>query len=126
MNDALRTLAAALFVALPALGGAETRLLMAEEQGCPWCARWNSEVGDAYDRTAEGRAAPLLRFDIHGDPPPGVTLARGVYFTPTFILVRDGTEVSRMEGYPGEDFFWGLLNRMLEDAAVDLNEKRDG
>jgi len=126
MKIALRALAAALLVALPAAGWAETRLLMAEENGCPWCARWNAEVGDAYDRTAEGRAAPLTRFDIHGEVPQGVTLLRGVYFTPTFILVKDGTEVSRMEGYPGEDFFWGLLNRMLEDAAVDLGETQDG
>lgn len=126
MKIALRILAAALLVALPALGWAETRLLMAEEKGCPWCARWNAEVGDAYDKTAEGMAAPLLRFDIHGDLPEGVTLAKGVYFTPTFILVKDGTEVARMEGYPGEDFFWGLLNRMLEDAAVDVTERRDG
>lgn len=126
MKFALGTLATALLVALPVLGSAETRLLMAEEKGCPWCARWNAEVGDAYAKTDEGRAAPLLRYDIHGALPEGVTLARGVYFTPTFILVIDGTEVARMEGYPGEDFFWGLLNRMFEDAQVEVGGTQDG
>lgn len=126
MKFALGALAAALLVALPALGPAETRLLMAEEKGCPWCARWNAEVGDAYAKTDEGRAAPLLRYDIHGTLPEGVTLARGVYFTPTFILVIDGTEVARMEGYPGEDFFWGLLNRMFEEARVEVGGTQDG
>ena len=32
----------------------------------------------------------------------------------------DGNEVSRIEGYPGEDFFWGLLGRMLSDAKIPV------
>ena len=94
-------------------------LLMAEEEGCIWCARWNEQVGDAYGKTAEGRAAPLLRYDIRMGPPEGIDLARAAVFTPTFVLVRDGVELSRIEGYPGEDFFWGLLGRMLDDAGID-------
>jgi len=39
-----------------------------------------------------------------------------VVFTPTFVLMGDGVEVGRMEGYAGEDFFWGLLGRMLSQA----------
>jgi hypothetical protein len=31
------------------------------------------------------------------------------------VLVKDGVEVARLEGYPGEDFFWGLLGRMLSE-----------
>ena len=41
-------------------------------------------------------------------------------FTPTFVLVREGRELARIEGYPGEDFFWGLLAAMLRDAGVTL------
>jgi len=37
-------------------------------------------------------------------------------FTPTFVLMQDGVEIGRIEGYPGEDFFWGLLNQMIETA----------
>jgi len=31
--------------------------------------------------------------------------------------------LGRIEGYPGEDFFWGLLARLLEKAspATDVN-----
>lgn len=126
MKFALGTLATALLVALPVLGSAETRLLMAEEKGCPWCARWNAEVGDAYAATDEGRAAPLLRYDIAEPLPEGITLKGGIYFTPTFVLIKDGNEVARMEGYPGEDFFWELLGRMLETADVAVTEAQDG
>ena len=117
---AMKNLLAAVLIGLPVAAAADTALLMAEEPGCIWCARWNAEVGDAYEKTAEGRAAPLQRYDIDAGPPDDVDLARRVVFTPTFILVRDGQEIDRIEGYPGEDFFWGLLNIMLEKADISL------
>lgn len=97
---------------------AETLLAMAEEVGCMWCARWNAEVAPEYAKTAEGRAAPLRRFDKKL-PPADLALDRPIRFTPTFVLVQDGKEVARIEGYPGEDFFWGLLQRMLTEAGID-------
>jgi len=110
--------AIATFAAFAGPVEAETELMMAEEPGCIWCARWNSEVGTIYDKTGEGAAAPLRRVDITAPLPEDITLARSVNFTPTFILLIDGTEVARLEGYPGEDFFWGLLGQMLSDQNV--------
>ncbi|WP_319637341.1 thioredoxin domain-containing protein [Kangsaoukella pontilimi] len=118
----LRAIAISLAALVPTLSQAETFLFMAEEHGCIWCARWDAEVADAYHKTPEGRAAPLKRFDIHGEAPEGVDFAQRVRFTPTFILVRDGAEIDRIEGYPGEDFFWGLLDMMLERADVSVEE----
>ena len=106
----------ALLLALPA--SAEVTLVMVEEEGCIWCARWNRDISVEYPKTAEGRAAPLRRVDIR-DIPEDLDLASRPQFTPTFILVRDGVELSRLEGYAGEDFFWGLLGRMLTDAGID-------
>lgn len=103
----------------------ETRLMIVEEEGCPWCVRWNAEVGDVYSITDEGLAAPLLRHDIHEPVPTGVILANPPHFTPTFILLVDGTEVNRIEGYPGEGFFWGLLGIMLADLP-DTGGKPSG
>ena len=99
---------------------AETRLIMVEEVGCIWCARWNAELSDIYPKTPEGKAAPLLRIDIHAPRPKDITFARSLHFTPTFVLIVDGVETSRIEGYPGEDFFWGLLGQMLSRANVEV------
>ena len=120
MKTVLAILAAAL-LSLPLSASAEVRLLMAEEAGCAWCARWNTEIAEIYPKTPEGKAAPLERYDIHGDAPQDVTFASRVRFTPTFILVRDGTELGRIEGYPGEDFFWWLLTKLLDDADIPLD-----
>ncbi|MGB5871926.1 MAG: hypothetical protein WBH04_17185 [Albidovulum sp.] len=100
---------------------AETVLVMVEEKGCIWCARWNSEIADIYPKTDEGKAAPLRRLDIHAAQPDDLTFSRSLHFTPTFVLMIDGQEMSRIEGYPGEDFFWGLLAQMLSDARVDVS-----
>lgn len=110
--------AAALWLPIPA--SAETYLLMAEEHGCAWCARWDEEISHIYPKTDEGRTAPLQRYDLHGETPENVTLARRVSFTPTFILITDGVEVGRIEGYPGEDFFWSLLTMMFEEAGIPV------
>ena len=101
---------------------AETLLVMAEEHGCYWCDKWNEEVGGEYPITAEGRAAPLRRIDIHSDLPDDLTFASRLTYTPTFVLMQDGAEVSRLEGYPGEDFFWPILQQMLNDAGIDWQE----
>ncbi len=106
---------------LPLPAAAETYLLMAEEAGCFWCARWNEEISHIYPKTTEGKTAPLQRYDLHSET-PDVTFAQKVRFTPTFILINNGTEVGRIEGYPGEDFFWSLLTMMFERADIPLDK----
>jgi len=116
----VRALSVVLLSVLPLSAAAETRLLMAEEVGCMWCARWDAEIALVYPKTPEGRAAPLQRFDLHNEIPEDVTFTSKVRFTPTFVLVEDGHEVGRIEGYPGEDFFWGLLGAMMKRANIPL------
>jgi len=99
---------------MPVQKSVAAELLMVEEKWCHWCEKWNEEIGVIYNKTDEGRRAPLRRVDIHAGLPTDVELASRPQYTPTFILIDNGKEVSRIEGYPGEDFFWGLLSRMLE------------
>ncbi len=103
--------------AAPAETGA-LRLLMVEQPGCEWCAAWDAAVAPAYPLTDEGRAAPLERVDIRAVRGMALSLDRPARYTPTFILLRGDAELGRIEGYPGEDFFWGLLGRMLDEAAA--------
>jgi len=120
----LRQIALAVAVAASSIVGAplwaETYLLMAEEDGCIWCARWDRDVSTEYPLTAEGKAAPLRRVDIHQPLPDGIELAQTLQFTPTFVLIQDGQEVGRLEGYPGEEFFWFLLQELLAEAGEPI------
>lgn len=114
----LSLLVAAGLAVSPVIAAAQTALIMVEEQGCVWCARWNEQIAPIYPKTQAGKAAPLRRVDINDDKPADLHFARGLHYTPTFVLMVDGHEVSRIEGYPGEDFFWGVLEKMLSDAKL--------
>ena len=97
-------------VAAPA-GAAE--LVMLEQPACPWCARFDAEIAPAYPKTEEGRIAPLRRVSIVEPWPPDLAGIVRERFTPVFILVEGGSEIGRIRGYPGDDFFWPLLDEMI-------------
>ncbi|MEM1077361.1 MAG: thioredoxin family protein [Pseudomonadota bacterium] len=97
-------------------------LVMVEQAGCHWCAAWHAEIGPAYPKTAEGQTAPLRMVDLRALP-EDLDLVSRPRFTPTFILVSDGQELARLEGYPGQDFFWPVLAQMLETAQNDALEE---
>ena len=86
---------------------------MIEQHYCEWCEAWNKEVGDVYAQTDEGKRAPLVRSDISDPLPDGIEVKMRTQFTPTFILLENNREVGRIEGYPGEHFFWPMLNQLL-------------
>lgn len=92
---------------------AQASLVMFEEPGCPWCAQWDRDIGDSYALTDEGRQAPIRRVDMSRPRPDDLVQVKNIRFSPTFVLLRDGQEVGRITGYPGEDFFWPLLNELL-------------
>lgn len=104
--------------ASPAAAQSGWELVMVEQRGCVYCIRWHADVGPEYPITPEGRFAPLRVVDLRALP-DDLALVRRPVFTPTFILTRDGQEIGRIEGYPGEDFFWGLLGRLLAGADAD-------
>ncbi len=88
-------------------------LVMFESSSCTWCETWDEEIGVIYGKTDEGKQAPLRRVDIFDTRPAELSDIRGIVYTPTFVLRRDGREVGRITGYPGEEFFWWQLETMI-------------
>lgn len=126
-------LAAALVLAAEGVGcsvlaaqAVAAQLLMFEEPGCPWCRKWRQEVGPGYPHSPEGKRAPLRTIDLTRPLPPGVTLAKPVRASPTFVLVEDGQEVGRIVGYPGPDFFWPMLDDLIAKLAPERSPAGHG
>jgi len=90
---------------------------MVEAPGCHYCIEWKKTIGPIYPKTEAGKFAPLTVVDKSDPAPFASGYDKPVVFTPTFILVEDGEEVGRILGYPGEDFFWALLEQMLEEET---------
>ena len=97
---------------------------MFEDPGCVWCKRWHAEIGPGYPRTEEGRLAPLRRLNIREQANSGAMLERPIIVTPTFVLIDGGREIGRMVGYPGREFFYGLLGELLERLPEHRDHER--
>jgi hypothetical protein len=100
-------------------------LVMVRRDGCPWCTWWDREIGPIYGKTELGRRAPLRMVDIARVA--SALRTRGpVIYTPTFVLAENGQEIGRIEGYPGNAFFWGLLEQLLEQAPAQRPKSLTG
>ena len=100
----------------PLAGGAAAtaaELVVLEKAGCPYCVRFEREVGKTYDKTDEGKLAPLKRIDNEKPFPEDYRFVSPDRITPTFVLIDQGREIGRLRGYPGEDFFYAALGTML-------------
>jgi hypothetical protein len=122
------TFALATVMAMPALpvqsGAAE--LIMFEEDGCIWCARWDAEVAPDYAASEQSRTAPLVRYDLRRDPLPDALELQGrVRYTPTFVLVENDREVGRITGYPGKGVFWHMLDNLMAKLDTDKRPPLD-
>ncbi len=113
----MQRFALALFLGCVSLPALAASLVMVEQEGCPWCAKWDVEIAPIYPKTDEGMRAPLRRVDLR-DLPDDIEFSSRPVFTPTFVLVESGQELGRIEGYAGHEFFWFLLGKLLDDNDV--------
>lgn len=108
----LRALAALFAVAVLSSAANAAELVMFRSAGCPWCAKWDREIGPIYPKTDIGKRLPVRMADLDHGGDKTVKLREPIHYTPTFVLVERGEEQGRIEGYAGDDFFWGLLERL--------------
>jgi hypothetical protein len=109
----IRALCALLILLVAASVAEAAELVMFRRDGCPWCAMWDREIGPIYGKTDIGRRVPLRMVDLPRERTAGIRTRGPILYTPTFVLVANGEELGRIEGYPGDAFFWGLLERLV-------------
>jgi hypothetical protein len=90
-------------------------LVMFRRDGCSWCAKWDREIGPIYPKTEFNLRAPVRQINLDRDRDPSFVHAP-IRYTPTFVLVENGKEVGRIEGYPGDEFFWVRLENLLKQS----------
>ena len=108
------SLVTALFIGatVSAIPARAAELVMFKAPGCTWCEVWEKELGGVYPKTTEGKQAPLRRITLSEQK--GMSgLELPVRRTPTFVLMDKGEEIGRIQGYPGEEFFWVMLDDLL-------------
>lgn len=100
-----------------------TALIMIEDRGCPYCARFDAEVRSGYERSPEGRFAPLVR-RLRGAE--DVAFLKGVVYSPTFVLLVEGREAGRIVGYQGAELFWMEMAGLMKKAGFEATSAPKG
>jgi hypothetical protein len=96
------------------LRSAPAVLVMVHDPGCPYCARWEAEVGHSYRASREGKFAPLAP-RLRGDPE--ISNLNKIVYSPTFVMLAYGQEVGRIVGYQGNDLFLMKLEPLMAKAG---------
>ena len=115
LNPRTFVLLAVLLVAVGKVSAA-TELVYFYASECGVCRTFDEEVGSIYPRTDMAKLAPMRRIRVDYeemtpiDPWESDIGARAV---PTFVLLQDGKEVARLEGYSSDELFWMSLEYML-------------
>lgn len=117
-RSTLFTLAMILTCFMPSGASRAAELLVVTRPNCPYCKVWEIQVGSIYDKTEEGRTAPLRRMAIEDIPGTAYVFDEPVLYTPTFVLLDEEMEVGRIVGYSDEAAFWGLLDELLTRLPV--------
>lgn len=111
-----RAIVIAAFLMLWTLPSWAMELVMIEQEICPYCKLFDSEVGEQYSSTEAGKRAPLRRVNVKESWPEDLKGISHGQLTPSFILVDDGKELGRFRGYSGHKEFWALLQQLLDKA----------
>lgn len=109
--------AAALSLALAVLSSAPAiaaELVYVELKSCGYCIRFNKQMAHAYQTSEIGQRIPLRRVSLIGRWPADLKNVDRPPYTPVFILVEDGRELGRFNGYTGPEQFNRELQRLLK------------
>lgn len=89
-------------------------LLMFEHKGCVVCKKFKAEMLPKYLKSKFAKDMPI-RSIIGDDPDPykGLELKGFPFiYSPTFVLVQDGKELVRIQGFTGEKLFWQQMQNI--------------
>ena len=89
---------------------ANSRLIMVTSDHCPYCQAWELDVGKVYDKSPYAITLPLTRVELGSKMPGGVTFQKPVVGTPTFLVIHNGQEIGRQNGYIDAEMFWWWLS----------------
>ena len=104
-------LAAIGLVALPVTAA---ELLVIEDKRCAPCLLFDRQVAAIYARTTEGASVPLRKLPFGRVPPAPYGFVGAASVAPTFVLVDEGREIGRFEGYSSDELFWMSLTALLQ------------
>ena len=95
------------------------KLLYFYSDTCAYCKAWENEIANIYLKTEFEDQFKLSFIDFSSNAvfeKYGISII--VKVTPTFIFVKDKTEVGRIEGYNGQELFWWQVDEITKSGSL--------
>ena len=92
-------------------------VLVFEAAGCRYCVAFRDNLGARYLSSTTNTAAPLRYIDATRLDPNAFQLRTEITIVPTIVLMQDGREVDRVEGYPVSEALFGMVKSRVGTGA---------
>ena len=95
------------------------KLLYFYSDTCAYCKAWENEIANIYLKTEFEDQFKLSFIDFSSNADfEKYGISKIVKVTPTFIFVKDKTEVGRIEGYNGQELFWWQVDEIIKSGNL--------
>ena len=95
------------------------KLLYFYSDTCAYCKAWENEIANIYLKTEFEDQFKLSFIDFSSNADfEKYGISKIVKVTPTFIFVKDKTEVGRIEGYNGQELFWWQVDEIIKSGSL--------
>ena len=92
-------------------------LVVFESPNCAYCPLIRRDVLPIYLRSSSAKDVPMRFVNLHEIDPTKLNLRYPLRIMPTMVLMKEGTEVSRIGGYIGPELFFHAISRMINRAS---------
>ena len=91
-----------------------------ETTDCLYCFLFRRDVAPGYRRSRRGQSVPLRYLNLD-EATPSRGLKAPISQVPTAVVMREGHEIGRIEGYTGPHSFYQAIARLF----ATLTQPRD-
>ena len=95
------------------ISASSAELLVFETKQCLYCFIFRRDVVPDYMQSMRAKTVPMRFIDIHETDVNRLRLSRPLTMLPTVVLMKNGREVDRINGYMGPEPFFHMVSRML-------------
>jgi thioredoxin-related protein len=96
------------------ISSTSAELLVFETNKCVYCFIFRRDVVPGYQQSPRARDVPMRFIDIDQVDVTQLKLKSPLTMLPTVILMKNGHEVDRIDGYMGPEPFFYMVSRLLK------------
>jgi thioredoxin-like negative regulator of GroEL len=99
----------------PVVGTSVTQeIVVFEAENCTYCSAFRSQILPNYRQSPRNVELPVRFVDVNATGVDKMKLIAPIQMVPTVVMMKNGQEVDRIQGYTGPELFHQLVTKMLQ------------